>query len=65
MINIRDDIGEIIISIARANEDFICSQCLKTANNLFITLTKFASVEYCEAIKEQFKTITERDIEEE
>jgi hypothetical protein len=62
--SIIETIGTNIISIARDNEDFVCSRCLTTAHNLFKILEDTASEEYCNGIAEQWELITERNIKE-
>lgn len=59
-----DGIGEIIIEIANANQDFICTTCLRTASELYQIMTNYAREEDCDSIKEQFTYITGRNIDE-
>lgn len=59
-----DGIGEIIIEIANANQDFICTACLRTASELYQMMKNYAREEDCDSIKEQFTYITGRNIDE-
>lgn len=59
-----DGIGEIIIEIANANQDFICTTCLRTASELYQIMENYAREEDCDSIKEQFTYITGRNIDE-
>lgn len=59
-----DGIGQIIIKIANDNREFICTACLRTASELFQIMENYAREEDCDSIREQFASITGRDIDE-
>lgn len=52
------EIGGLIITIAHSNEDFICTECLRTAQTLFGLMKDYASEEDVTDIREQWKDIT-------
>lgn len=54
--------GDNIISIAHANSDFICTQCLRVASNLFSILEAYCTEDYRNEIAEKFEEITGRNI---
>ncbi len=58
-----DTIAKIIISIAQSNDDFICTECLNTANKLYRLLRKYAREEDAERVRNEFREITGRDID--
>lgn len=60
-----DRIGMLITSIARSNGDFICTECLSTANKLYQIMRKYAREDDADWIRKEFKEITGRDIDEE
>lgn len=64
MDDVVNRIGEIIISIARNNDDFICTTCLNTAHELYQILKDTAREEDCDNISEQFAHITGRNIDD-
>ena len=57
-----DTIGKLIISIAHSNDDFICTECLYTAKKLYQIMRKYAREEDADRIRDEFKEITGRDI---
>lgn len=57
-----DIIGKLIISIAYSNDDFICTECLRTAYKLYQIMRKYAREDDANRIYEEFKKITGRDI---
>ena len=59
-----DTIAKGIINIAHQNDDFVCTCCLGTARRLFRLLKEYAREEDTERIREDWKDITGRDIEE-
>lgn len=59
-----DSIGKLIISIAHSNDDFICTECLYTANRLYRIIRKYAREEDADRIYGQFKEITGRNIDD-
>ena len=60
--DIVDVIGKLIISIAHGNDDFICTECLYTANKLYRLMQKYAREDDADRIREEFQKITGRDI---
>lgn len=62
--NIVDRLGKIIISIAHSNDDFICTECLHTAHELYEIMRKYAREEDADRIYEEFKEITGRYIDD-
>ena len=61
--DIIDRIGKLIISIAHSNDDFICTECLHTAHELYGIMRKYAREEDADRIYEEFKEITGRYID--
>lgn len=59
-----DTIAKIITGIARSNDDFICTECLNTANKLYGLMRKYAREEDAERVRDEFKEITGRDIDD-
>lgn len=59
-----DTIAKIITGIARSNDDFICTECLNTANKLYQLMRKYAREEDAERIYEEFREITGRNIDD-
>lgn len=57
-----DTIGKIIISIADSNDDFICTECLYVASKLYQIMRKYAREDDADRIREEFKEITGRNI---
>ena len=57
-----DSVGKFIISIALSNDDFICTECLYTANKLYQIMQKYAREDDADRIREEFKKITGRNI---
>ena len=57
-----DRVGKLIISIALSNADFICTECLYTANKLYQIMRKYAREDDADRIREEFKEITGRNI---
>lgn len=57
-----DVVGKLIISIALNNDEFICTECLYVANKLYQLLRKYAREEDADRIREEFKKITGRSI---
>jgi hypothetical protein len=62
--DIIDRIGKLIISIAHSNDDFICTECLHTAHELYGIMRKYAREEDADRIYEEFKEITGRYIDD-
>lgn len=62
--DIVDRIGKLIISIAYSNDDFICTECLHTAHELYGIMRKYAREEDADRIYEEFKEITGRYIDD-
>lgn len=62
--DIVDRIGKLIISIAYSNDDFICTECLHTAHELYGIMRKYAREEDADRIHEEFKEITGRYIDD-
>ena len=58
------EIGGLIITIAHSNDDFICTECLRTAQTLFGLMKDYASEEDVTDIRERWKDITGRDIDD-
>lgn len=56
--DIIDRLGKLIISIAHSNDDFICTECLHTAHELYGIMRKYAREEDVDRIYEEFKEIT-------
>lgn len=52
--DIVNEIGEVIMSIAADNDDFICTACIRTARDLWKLLEAHAREEDAEDILEQF-----------
>ena len=59
-----DRLGKLIISIAHSNDDFICTECLHTAHELYGIMRKYARKEDADRIYEEFKEITGRYIDD-
>lgn len=59
-----DRIGKLIINIAHSNDDFICTECLHTAHELYGIMRKYARKEDAGRIYEEFKEITRRYIDD-
>lgn len=59
-----DVVGKLIISIAINNDEFICTECLYIAGKLHQLLRKYAREDDADRIREEFKEITGRDIDE-
>lgn len=59
-----DRVGKIIISIALNNDEFICSECLYVANKLYQLMRKYAREDDTDRIREEFKEITGRNIDD-
>ena len=59
-----DKIGKLIISIAHGNDDFICTNCLITAHELYRIMQKYAREDDADRIYEEFKEITGRYIDD-
>lgn len=59
-----DRIGTIIIDIAANNDDFICSCCLKMAEDLYQIIKEYAREEDCADTLEQFAVITGRNLDD-
>lgn len=59
-----DTIGKLIISVAHSNDDFICTECLYTANKLYQIMRKYAREDDADCIREEFKEITGRNIDD-
>lgn len=57
-------ISEIIINIAANNTDFICTCCLKAAEDLYQIMKEYAREEDSAATLEQFTAITGRYLDE-
>jgi len=64
MDDVVNRIGEIVISIARNNDDFVCTTCLNTAHELYGIMVDYAREEDCDNIYEQFAYITGRNIDD-
>ncbi len=62
--DIVDKIGKLIISIAHSNDDFICTECLHTANELYGIMQKYAREDDADRIREEFEEITGRYIDD-
>lgn len=62
--DIVDRVGKLIMSIAHSNDEFICTECLRTANKLYQIMRKYAREDDADWIREEFKEITGRDIDE-
>ena len=62
--DIVDRLGKLIISIAHSNDDFICTECLHTAHELYEIMRKYAREEDADRIYEEFKEITGRYIDD-
>ncbi len=62
--NIVDRISKLIINIAGSNDDFICTECLHTAHELYGIMRKYAREEDADRIYEEFKEITGRYIDD-
>ena len=58
-----DRIGKLIISIALSNDDFICTECLHTAHELYEIIRKYAREDDADRIREEFEEITGRNID--
>ena len=56
--DIIDRLGKLIISIAYSNDDFICTECLHTAHELYEIMRKYAREDDVDRIYEEFKEIT-------
>lgn len=59
-----DVIGKTIISIAESNDNFICTECLHTAHELYGIMRKYAREDDADCIYEEFKEITGRYIDD-
>jgi hypothetical protein len=62
--NMVGAIGDAIIGIAYDNTDFICTRCLKTAEELYDLMKLYARGKDCKSIREQYQYITGRDLDE-
>lgn len=62
--NIVDRLGKLIIGIAHSNDEFICTECLHTAHELYGIMRKYAREEDADRIYEEFKEITGRYIDD-
>lgn len=62
--DIVDRLGKLIIGIAYCNDDFICTECLHTAHELYGIMRKYAREEDADRIYEEFKEITGRYIDD-
>lgn len=62
--DIVDKVGKLIISIAHGNNDFICTECLHTAHELYVIMRKYAREDDADRIYEEFKKITGRNIDD-
>lgn len=62
--DIVDRIGKLIISIAHGNNDFICTECLHTAHELYGIMRKYAREDDADRVYEEFKKITGRCIDD-
>lgn len=62
--DIVDRLGKLIISIAYSNDDFICTECLHTAHELYGIMRKYAREDDTDRIYEEFKEITGRYIDD-
>ena len=51
-------------SIAHGNDDFICTNCLITAHELYRIMQKYAREDDADRIYEEFKEITGRYIDD-
>lgn len=56
--DIIDRLGKLIIGIAHSNDDFICTECLHTAHELYGIMRKYAREDDSDRIYEEFKEIT-------
>ncbi|MBQ8569363.1 MAG: hypothetical protein IJ446_09115 [Oscillospiraceae bacterium] len=59
-----DTIAQMIIDIAYSNKYFICTQCIKTAKELYQLMKLYAREDYCASVAAQYEEITGRDIDE-
>lgn len=57
-----DTMGKLIICIADNNDEFVCTECLYVAKRLYQLMRKYAREEDADRIREEFKEITGRDI---
>ena len=57
-----DTIAKEIVATAHQNDDFICTSCLRTAKRLFGLFRKYAREEDVTKLREDWKSITGRDI---
>lgn len=61
--DIINTIGEAIIDIAYENNDFICGQCIKTANLLLSVLMRYAREDDVADVIEQFYNLSGINLE--
>lgn len=57
-----DTMGKLIICIADSNDDFVCIECLYVTKRLYQLMRKYAREEDADRIRDEFKKITGRDI---
>lgn len=57
-----DTMGKLIICIADSNDDFVCTECLYVAKKLYQLMRKYAREEDADRIRDKFKEITGRNI---
>lgn len=62
--DIIDRLGKLIINIAYSNDDFICTECLHTAHELYEIMRKYAREDDTDRIYEEFKEITGGNIDD-
>ena len=60
--NLYQIIRDMIINIAYSNDEFVCTQCLRTASELLKFLKGYVTETLIDDIAEQFKEITGQDI---
>lgn len=59
-----DGIGTIIKQIACANYSSMCTTCHRTAKGLYRIFCNYAREEDCDRIRDEYKDITGRDLDE-
>lgn len=57
-----DTIAKEIVATAHQNDDLICTNCLRTAKRLFGLFRKYAREEDVTKLREDWRSITGRDI---
>ncbi len=57
-------ISEIIIDIGSSNSDFVCTACLKTAEELYRLIKRYAREEDAASVLEQYTYMTGRSLDE-